>query len=68
MLRTNKNKLAHTKQRNYCVTLIRKGKKKYYESLDVMNITDNKKFWKIVKLLFSDKSKCRRAIALVEDV
>ena len=44
MLRTNENKLAHTKQRNYCVTLIRKGKKKYYESLDVMNITDNEKF------------------------
>ena len=44
MLRTNENKLAHTKQRNYSVILIRKGKKKYYESLDVMSITDNEKF------------------------
>ena len=43
-LRIIESKLAYTKQRNYCVTLIRKGKKKYYGSLDVKDITDNKKF------------------------
>ena len=67
-LRTIESKLAYTKQRNYCVTLTRKGKKEYYDSLDVKDITDNKTFWKTVKPLFSDKSKCRRAITLVEDV
>ena len=67
-LRTIESKLAYAKQRNYCVTLIRKGKKKeYYGSLDVMDIKDNKKFWKTVKPLFSDKSKSRITITLVED-
>ena len=68
ILRTNKSKLVYTKQRNYCVDLIIKGKKKYYGSLDVNDITDNKTFWKTVKPLFLDKSKSRRTITLVEDV
>ena len=67
-LRTIESKLAYTKQRNYCVTLIRKGKKEYYGNLDVKAITDNKKFWKTVKPLFSDKSKSKRTITLAEDV
>ena len=48
-LRAMQSKLAYTKQRNYCVTLIRKGKKEYYGNLDVKDITDNKKFWKNIK-------------------
>ena len=56
-LRTIESKLANTKQRNYCITLSRKYKKDYYGTLDVKDITDNKKFWKTVKPLFSDKSK-----------
>ena len=32
------------KQRNVCVSIIRKSKKYYYENLDTKNITDNKKF------------------------
>ena len=67
-LRTIESKLAYSKQRNYCVTLIRKGKKEYCCSLDVQDITDNKNFWKTVKSLFSDKSKSRRTITLVEHV
>ena len=67
-LQTIESKLAYTKQRNYFVTLIRKGKKEYYVSLDVKDITDNKEFWKTVKPLFSDKSKSRRTITLVENV
>ena len=61
-------KMVYTKQWNYWVSLIRKGKKEYYDSLHVKDITDNKKFWKTVKPLFSDKSKSRRTITLVEDV
>ena len=30
-------------------------KKIYYNNLDLRNITDNKKFWKNVKPLLSDK-------------
>ena len=67
-LRTISSKLAYTKQRNYCVAIIRKSKKEYYGRLDVKDIADNKKFWKTVKPLFSDKSKSRRTKTLVEDV
>ena len=66
-LRTNESKLAYTKQQNYCFTLIRKSKKEYYGSLDAKDITDNKKFRKTVKPLFSDKSKSSRTITLAED-
>ena len=34
--------------------------------LDVKDITDNKKFWKTIKPLFSDKSKSRRTITLIK--
>ena len=34
----------YNKQRNICVSLIRKAKRNYYESLDLNNICDNKKF------------------------
>ena len=61
-LRAIESKLVYTKH-----TLI-KGKKEYCGSLDVKDIKDNKKFWKTVKPLFSDKSKSRRTITLVEDV
>ena len=53
-LRTIESKLAYTKQRYYCVTLVRKGKKEYYGSLDVKDITENEKLWKTGKPLFSD--------------
>ena len=65
-LRTIESKLANTKQRNYCITLSRKYKKDYYGTLDVKDITDNKKFWKTVKPLFSDKSKSGKTVILVE--
>ena len=32
-----------------CVSNLRKPKKSYFENLDTKNITDNKKFWGIVK-------------------
>ena len=62
--RTIESKLGYTKQRNYCLTLIRKGKKEYYGSPVVKVILDNQKFWKTVKPLFSDKSKCRRTVTV----
>ena len=53
--KTDENKKKYTKQRNYCVSLLRKSKREYYSSLDVENITDNKTFWKTVKPFLSDK-------------
>lgn len=37
--------------------LIRKREKQFYGGLDIKDVTDNKKFWKTIKPLFSDKTK-----------
>ena len=54
--KTEENRLLYTPQRNKCVSLLRKTKINYYGNLDQKDITDNKKFWKTVKPLLSDKS------------
>ena len=51
---------------NY-VSLVRKAKKDYFDHLDLRNVTDSKKFWKIVKPLFTDKGMNHDKIILVED-
>ena len=61
------NRSNYNKQRNYCVNLIRREKRRYYNSLNLRNITDNKKFWKIVKPFFSNKNTSNRHITLIED-
>ena len=53
------NKLAYTKQRNFCVLLLRKLKRGYFANLKEKNITDNKKFWRTVKPFLSNKNKSR---------
>ena len=60
------NKDNYTKQRNYCVNLVRREKKKFYGNLDLKKITDNKTFWKTMKPFFSDKSKSGNKITLLE--
>ena len=54
------------KQRNYCVFLLRKIKKSFYENLNPNLITDNRKFWKHVKPFFSDKTPYTNSITLLE--
>ena len=39
----------------------------YHQNLDEKNVIDNKKIWKIVKPLLSDKSVSREKINLMED-
>ena len=60
------DKEAYNKQRNYCVSLIRKTKQQYYNNLDHRKVADNKSFWKYIKPLFSDKSSNSNKITLVE--
>ena len=43
-----------------------KKKKKYYEKLDLKNVTDNKEFWKIAKPFLSYKFTTFPKISLVE--
>ena len=64
--RSETNRLAYAKQRNFCVSLLRKTKKDYYANLNEKDIADNKKFWQRVKPLFSDKVKSKEKITLVQ--
>ena len=53
--RTEENWDSYKKQRNFCVSLLRKTKKDYFNNLNIKNITDSKAFWKTIKPYFSDK-------------
>ena len=59
------NKISYKKQRNQCVKLLKLSKKKFYNNLNPKFITDNKKFWKCIKPLFSDKQRNNHNITLV---
>ena len=61
------NKLAYTKQRNFCVSLLRKVKREYFANLNEKNITDNRKFWQTVKPFLTEKNKSREKITLVKN-
>ena len=50
---------VYKKQRNYCVSLLRKTKKDFYENLNPSLIID-KTFWKEGKPFFSDKTPIKR--------
>ena len=48
-------------------TLLRKAKKQHFSNLEPKLTTDNKKFWKSVKPLFSDKITVKEIINLTEN-
>ena len=54
--KTNANIIAYNKQRNYCVSLIQKEKRAYY----------NKTFWRKLKPLYSEKLNLQTKNLLVE--
>ena len=45
---------------------LRQAKRDYYGNLDVKSITDNRKFWKTVKPLFSEKVQTSSDITLLK--
>ena len=55
------------KQKNFVNRLSKREKKSFYMNLSVNNLLDNKKFWKNMKPLFSDKSKSSNTITLVKN-
>ena len=65
--RTAENWDAFRRQRNLCVKISRKAKRDFYNQIDISAVTDNKKFWKIVKPLISDKSSSKSRRTLVEE-
>ena len=60
------NRKNYKKYCNFCVRLFKKEKKMFYNKLNTRDITDNKKFWKTVKPLFSEKYSSRNKITLLE--
>ena len=65
---TELNKSKYKVQRNFCVTLLAKEKRKYYNNLDLKIFEDNKKFWKHIKPLFSNKQNVlQKNITIVEN-
>ena len=64
---TIENKLAYTKQRNFCVSLLRKVKKECFSNINEKNITDNRKFWQTVKPFLSEKNKSKEKITLIKN-
>ena len=65
--RNEDNRALYVKQRNHCVSLLRKSNKKYYENLDERNLMGNKLFWKTIKPSFPDKVVTRDRIHLTEN-
>ena len=65
--RTEENTYNYVKQKNLCVTLLRKSKKEFFGSLNETHLCDNKKFWGVVKPLLSNKVVYNERTTLVED-
>ena len=65
--RNDTSQSAYRKQRNLCVTLLQKAKRQYFSNLDPKLITDNKKFWRSVKELFSYEITVKEIIHLPEN-
>ena len=59
---TSTNRISHSKQRNFCLSLLQKEKKKYFGNPIVKNIRDNKIFWKTLKPFLSEKTKSRKKL------
>ena len=63
---SDENRIRYKKQRNICVSLLRKAKSKHYKDLSKADATDNKKIWKRVKPLLGNKIKGNPNTTLVE--
>ena len=64
--RTNEKRIIYKKQKNFCSKLYKKEQKKYDSNIELKNFTDNKKFWRTVKPLISDKGVQSSRITLVD--
>ena len=65
--RTDESKKRYEPQWNYCVSLLEKTKKDYYNSLNEKGFSDNKNFWKTVNAFLSNEIVSKEQILLVEN-
>ena len=54
----------YKKHKNFCSKLYKRERRKYYESLDMKNVLDSKKFWKTMIPFLSDKNTVFSQISL----
>ena len=62
--RNEKSKRRFNRQRNFCVRLLRKNKRRFFGKLDHRVVSDNRTFWKTVGPLFSEKAFHKESIIL----
>ena len=62
--RTNDSKHLYNRQRNPCISLLRKTKKDNFKLLNNKVISDNKKSWQTISFLFSGKAFHKEIIIL----
>ena len=55
-IKIEESKQLYYKQQNICVPLLRKAKRNYFSGLDDRILKDNRKFWKMINPLFSEKA------------
>ena len=65
--RSEKNRKLFCKQRNKCVSVLRKSENDHFANLNEKNVTDNKRFWKTVKPFLSKKIHLSERINLTEE-
>ena len=54
------------RQRNICSNIVKSTKKTLFQTLNITEATDNRKFWKTVKPFCTDKCKTTNNIILTE--
>ena len=65
--KSEENKINYKKQKKLCVTLLRKSEREYFQNLIIENICANKRVWKVIKPLLSNKITSSEKITLVEE-
>ena len=65
--KSEENRKLYAKQRNFCISLLRKVKKRNYESLYEKSVIDNKLLWKAVSPFLSNKIVGKNKIHLTEN-
>ena len=59
--------IAIKSKRNFCLNLLRKTKKDYFQGLNVKDLSENKNFGKTIKYYFSNKSLNSNKLLLKEE-
>ena len=57
----------YKKQRNFCVSLLRKTKQNFFQNLDTTNIRDSRSFWRTIKPYFNANGSSLNKMMLKEN-